>query len=274
MHTATGASDQVDGFPPGQVQTARTGSGAVPGAGRLAQPYEALVARNAELEQALAAEAQARQLAETREKLLRQVVHEQRSDLMNIALAVDLARKLPQNDTTVETIRQSIERIDQFLSDAIAQFLGPASTTVTALRPALEGALAMLADQMAHKHLTCDHQVPSDTVCVPLSPIECEQVIVNLLSNALKHAPAGTTITVATAVHADRVVLSIADQGPGIPQHLLAAIGDGRRTDPTLPGHGLGLRNVQALLQPVGGRLTWRNGEVGAVFAVTLPLSR
>jgi signal transduction histidine kinase len=238
----------------------------------LAQKNAALLEKNAALETALAAEAQARALAEERENLLRQIVHDQRTDLMNIAIAVDIARQLPGTETAFDAIQQSVERIERFLSEKTAQLKGLATTTTTEVGPLMSGLVARLREQFAAKHLQCDLVLPSAAVAVPLSEVACEQIAQNLLSNAMKHAPPGSVVTFAAETRGDRVILRVADEGPGIPEHLLPAIGDGHRADHDQPGSGLGLRNVRTLLEAAAGRLTWRNGTTGAVFEVDLPL--
>lgn len=237
----------------------------------LAQKNEALIQKNVELEQALAAEAEARSLAEEREKLLRQIVHDQRTDLMNIAIAADLAGRQPGSNTPMATIRQSVERIEQFLSEKMAKLRGAAVTAMTPVRPVLADVLARQDELLALRGLSIEASLPSAAVLVPLSEIELAQVVQNLLSNALKHAPHGSVVTCAANVAGDRLIIRVTDEGPGIPPHLLTVIGDGRRADPDQPGYGLGLRNVKALLEPIGGRLTWCNGHVGATFEVDMP---
>jgi signal transduction histidine kinase len=76
----------------------------------------------------------------------------------------------------------------------------------------------MLVESMAP--VVGDHQVVVDTspgVVAWVDPIAVERILANLLSNAGKYSPPGTTVTVTVARHGDRARLSVADQGPGIP---------------------------------------------------------
>ena len=102
------------------------------------------------------------------------------------------------------------------------------------------------------------------------------QVVLNLLDNAVKYTPAGSHIAVRAFSREDRVVVEVADDGPGIPDANKARVFemfyttasgsiDGRR------GLGLGLALCRAIVNAHGGELTVRdNAPRGTVFAFTL----
>lgn len=78
--------------------------------------------------------------------------------------------------------------------------------------------VSMLVESMAP--VVGDHQVVLDAspdVMAWADPIAVERILANLLSNAGKYSPPGTTVTVTVAEHGNRARLSVADQGPGIP---------------------------------------------------------
>ncbi|MDO5626835.1 MAG: HAMP domain-containing sensor histidine kinase [Mobilicoccus sp.] len=104
------------------------------------------------------------------------------------------------------------------------------------------------------------------------------QVVTNLVSNAVHHTPAGTSVTVRVGCDGDRCRVEVADNGPGIPedqqQHVFERF---YRTDPArgrrpVGGHGLGLAIVAAIVSAHGGRcgVTSTSGG-GATFIVDLP---
>jgi len=83
---------------------------------------------------------------------------------------------------------------------------------------ALTALVRQLADSMSP--LVADHDVVFDTaedVTAWADPIAVERILANLLSNAGKYSPAGTTVTVGVELIGDRARLRVADQGPGIP---------------------------------------------------------
>jgi len=105
------------------------------------------------------------------------------------------------------------------------------------------------------------------------------QVLVNLLSNAIKWGPSGGEILVTAAPRAGHVLVSVADQGPGIP-----AEGQGelfqrfahRLAENSRPAHGagLGLSVVKAIVEAQGGEVGACNrAEGGALFWFTVPVS-
>ncbi len=119
--------------------------------------------------------------------------------------------------------------------------------------------------------------LPPDLPLIPLDVLLIEQVLVNLLDNALKHTPPGTPIRLEAAQAGGAAVeVAVADQGPG-----LAPGDEGRVFDKFYRGGadrgrgnvGLGLAICKGMVEAHGGRI-WAESrpEGGAVFRFTLPL--
>ena len=103
-----------------------------------------------------------------------------------------------------------------------------------------------------------------------------ERVLYNLIENACKYTPAGSTITVAAEAAGGNLVVSVSDNGPGIPSGQEEAIFEkftrGTRESAT-PGVGLGLAISRAIVEAHGGRISASNGPAGgARLTFTLPL--
>jgi len=106
------------------------------------------------------------------------------------------------------------------------------------------------------------------------------QVLANYLSNALRHAPDGSAITVATSSVDDRAIVSVTDHGPGLaPEQLEAVFERFYRVDTARSraagGSGIGLAIVQALAGAMGGR-AWAESAgpgTGATFVLELPVA-
>lgn len=101
------------------------------------------------------------------------------------------------------------------------------------------------------------------------------QVVGNLLTNALKFVPPGGQVELGTQRAGDRVVLTVRDDGPGIPDdelpHVFERYFRGARA--RAGGSGIGLAVVAALVHAHGGTVTAANGPAGgAVFTVVLPV--
>ncbi len=131
-----------------------------------------------------------------------------------------------------------------------------------------------------------DHQwrldLPEQPVLVRGDDLRLHQVLANLLSNAARHTPAGTVVTVALQVRPagdgpDRAVLSVTDDGPGIPADLQATVferfvrGDGSRSR-AAGGSGLGLAIVQAVTAAHGGHVEVASQPGETRFTISLPV--
>jgi signal transduction histidine kinase len=122
-----------------------------------------------------------------------------------------------------------------------------------------------------------------DTPAVLFGAVDAEKlehVVLNLLSNAIKFVPDGGRVQLRLGVAGDEVVLSVEDDGPGVPVALRQAIFERfRRGDDAATGRvggtGLGLAIARELVECHGGRIQVGDAPSGgARFAVTLPLAQ
>ena len=108
-----------------------------------------------------------------------------------------------------------------------------------------------------------------------VDPRRLDVVFANLIGNALKHG--GSPVRVKVRQTEDTVVVEVSDSGPGIPEDVLPHVFDrfykADRGRARSEGSGLGLSIAMANAQIHGGTITAANGEVGAVFTLTLPLT-
>lgn len=122
--------------------------------------------------------------------------------------------------------------------------------------------------------LQCDPDVPR----APVDSLKVEQVLNNLISNAIHYAPKGTTITVRVRQQGDEVVISVQDQGPGIAReeigNLFRPFGRARTVSTGgEPSTGLGLAIARRIVEGHDGRI-WVESELGrgATFSVSFPV--
>jgi two-component system sensor histidine kinase KdpD len=119
-------------------------------------------------------------------------------------------------------------------------------------------------------------RIPDDLPLVPLDGVLVEQVLLNLLDNALRHTPPGTPIEISASLDANHVAVEVADRGPGLPPGDEARVFDRfYRGRPGAPerGVGLGLSVCRGIVEAHGGRIEAANRPGGgAVFRFTLPL--
>lgn len=142
------------------------------------------------------------------------------------------------------------------------------------VRHSVSSALAMMEPQLRRREIAIAASLPRDPVMIEADKIRLEQVLINLLRNALDatKATADPEVKVLVTV-GDDVVITVRDNGGGIedldslfePFYTTKAPGDGT---------GLGLAISSGIVNDLGGRLTARNGQTGgAVFEITLPLA-
>ena len=114
-----------------------------------------------------------------------------------------------------------------------------------------------------------------------MAHIDCtriSQVVSNLINNAAKYSPTGSTINVALSEGQGRVIISVADDGQGIEPELLPkmfeAFHDNRMRAPGTEGLGIGLWLSRQLVDMHGGLITVHSDGPGrgAEFRVKLPL--
>ncbi|WP_347659329.1 ATP-binding protein, partial [Comamonas thiooxydans] len=137
-------------------------------------------------------------------------------------------------------------------------------------------ALAQMRERLAAHALQTS--LPADLPLLQLDAVLMERVLVNLLDNAIKYTPEGTTITVAASVADGDCVLSVQDAGPGLPVHLSAEqlfepFTRGQ-AESAVFGMGLGLALAQRIVQAHGGRLRVAQADPGpgTIFSVHLPV--
>ena len=132
--------------------------------------------------------------------------------------------------------------------------------------------------QKLHPGVPVEVKLPDDFIVIPMDSMLIQQVLTNLLENAVNHAEGATRIRVEIAGQGDTVMIAVEDDGAGFPPELLPQLfdrkllpqprscADGRR------GLGLGLTLCSAIIKAHGGRMTAENRpEGGARVCLWLP---
>jgi two-component system OmpR family sensor kinase len=121
--------------------------------------------------------------------------------------------------------------------------------------------------------------LPEDSVIVPGEGARLTQVVVNLLGNARTHTPAGTTVTAGLATQGPDAVITVVDDGPGIPSALQPEVferfarGDSSRSR-AAGSTGLGLSIVAAVVAAHHGTVQVSSVPGRTIFTVSLPMQR
>jgi PAS domain S-box-containing protein len=146
-----------------------------------------------------------------------------------------------------------------------------------AAREVVNSVMAMVTPQVERKRLRLEHGTcPPDVVAIA-DRLKVEQIVLNLLTNAVKFTPEGGTISVFCGRDGRMVRIVVRDNGPGIPADKLEAIFDpfvqlGRTLTSTHEGAGLGLAISRDLARAMNGDVRVESVEgYGATFTLSLP---
>jgi two-component system sensor histidine kinase KdpD len=133
----------------------------------------------------------------------------------------------------------------------------------------------LLKGRVVHTHLP-----PNDLLLVELDYLEIDQVLTNLIENAVRYTPVESPIEVSAYIEGEQVVISVADRGPGIPPGDLERVFDkfyrvlhGQQPTGYPSGSGLGLAVCKGLVEAHGGRI-WAELREGGGLVVFVVLPR
>jgi len=122
-------------------------------------------------------------------------------------------------------------------------------------------------------HVTVTDEVPAGLPLVDADYSQIDQVVTNLLENAARHSPPGTTIEIGASAGPDAVEVWVADRGPGVDLGQRDELFEPFRRGPGSDSSGIGLAICRAIIDAHGGSIDVRNRpDGGAVFEFTLPV--
>jgi signal transduction histidine kinase len=182
----------------------------------------------------------------------------------------ETARKLEQY---LAVAKGEINRLDYI----VTQFLHAIRPTPPQLKPAslnevVDKTLELLRPELDNRGLTVKTKLASRLPLAPLDVTQMQQVLVNLVKNAMQAMTKGGTLTLQTGEGSDGVWLSVADTGGGIPQEQINRIFEPFFTTKK-KGSGLGLMIVQRIIRAHGGRIELESDlGRGTTFRIWLPL--
>ncbi len=145
-----------------------------------------------------------------------------------------------------------------------------------AIPAAVERAMAGIEPAAEAKRIRLAAEYPNGAATLRTDPVRLEQILLNLLSNAVRHSPEDETVAVRVEQTSSDMCFRVIDHGPGVPPEIQTRIFEPfERFDPHSGlGTGLGLPVSRGLAEVMGGRLAVDSAVgQGASFALTLPLS-
>jgi two-component system sensor histidine kinase KdpD len=241
------------------------------------------------LERALLAEAAERAQIEagterSRSALLTSVSHDLRTPLSTIggaaaALSLDGDRIPPEErQDLADLILQECRRLDHLIGNLLEitrlEHGGVRLSKEWLPIEEIVGAVLSRLESLTGG-IRIETDIPIDLPMVPMDGILVEQLLINLLENALRHAP-GTPVTLSAEAAPGAIRMEVRDQGPGIPaadRHRVFEKFHRRSGAPGDGGTGLGLAICKAIVEAHGGRIWVEEAPgSGASFRFTLPL--
>lgn len=228
-----------------------------------------------------------RDLARLRATFVAGVSHEMRTPLAQIRmfsdmLALDRVRNDEERQRALRIIGQESTRLSHLVDNVLQFHRGAGPATV---HPAAVLDLSAFVAEVASSFEPLAAARNVRLVCTPVAtrvPVKADhgalrQVVLNILDNAVKYGPAGQTVVLSITSDADYAVLTVDDQGSGIPAgdrtRMFEAFTRGRDTRGT-GGAGIGLAVVRDIVLAHGGRVALEDSPAGGTrVIVTLPLA-
>lgn len=223
-----------------------------------------------------------------KDELVSVVGHELRTPLTSIRgslglLEAGVAGELPQEAAEMVAIaRQNTERLSRLVDETLdleRLGAGRVDLEVRSVTPAeLLRSTAQVVQRVADDAgVTLIWDAPADLELY-VDPDRIVQALVNLIANAIKFSPRGASVRTIVKAHGSQVLISVRDEGRGIPLDQLETIFERfRQVDVSdhreKGGTGLGLPISRAIIEQHAGRI-WAESEpgAGATFRITLPL--
>lgn len=224
-----------------------------------------------------------------RAALLSSVSHDLRTPLTAIKAAASslLQEDVQWDDETRQGFAQSIEREADRLNRLVGNLLDMSRIEDGALKVEKEwySLATLIHDVLGRLWPLLEGRavrinLPGDLLLVELDYMQIDQVLTNLLENAVRYTPPESPIEVSAYINHEQVTISVADRGPGIPpadlEHVFDKFYRVLHSQPNTgypPGSGLGLAVCKGVVEAHGGRIWAERREGGGlVVFVMLPV--
>jgi signal transduction histidine kinase/CheY-like chemotaxis protein len=244
----------------------------------------ALRARRRQYESRAALDEQARGV-EHRDQFLAMLGHELRNPLSAIQLAAESARDQGEGRKLDEVVRRQTAHLARLVDDLLDVSRVTSGKLVLHRQPAdlrevVERGMASLEGEIRARRLSLELALPRGPIPVDIDLVRMEQVLVNLVTNAVKYTPVGGRLRVALAREAGCAVLEVSDSGAGLDRDMLDRIFDlfaqvGATLERSRGGLGIGLTLVRRILELHGGSVKAESPGLGkgSTFIARIPLA-
>lgn len=216
---------------------------------------------------------------EQRRSFLADVAHELRTPLSVIRGQTEAIADgmYPADPSHLAPILDATQTLDRLVEDLRTLVLTEAGNLIlnkepTDLDALVADSVESFQAQSAAASLTLNAEVAGDLRPVEIDPARIRSVIGNLLSNAIRHTPAGGSVTVGVSGSTDGAVVTVTDTGEGISAELLPNVFERFARGANSPGSGLGLAIAHGIVTAHGGKLEITSEQgAGTRVRMTLP---
>jgi len=215
-------------------------------------------------------------------RLLLDISHELRSPLARLGVAVELARSGEDREHMLDRIQKEADRLNELVAELL-------QVTRVESDPSMQKTDTvhldeLLADLVYDSLLEAKAKDCTLLLKAPASAIVSgdeeliRRALENVIRNAIRYAPRGTSVDIEMAKLHDATIISVRDYGPGVPEEALSRIFDPfYRVDSdrnrASGGLGLGLAIARRSVQLHKGKLTAQNARPGLLVTIELPIS-
>ncbi|MGD0614098.1 MAG: ATP-binding protein [Verrucomicrobiota bacterium] len=191
----------------------------------------------------------------------------------NLSVETDTAESAGKLDQYLKVAKGELNRLDYIVTQFL-QAIRPAAPQLKpgSLNEAMERTLDLLRPELENRGLNVKLKLAEPLPLAPIDAMQIQQVLVNLIKNAMQAMTKGGTLTLQTGERSDEAWLSVSDNGGGIPPEQISRIFEPFYTTKK-KGTGLGLMIVQRIVRAHDGRIDLEShvGR-GTTFRVWLPL--
>ena len=238
----------------------------------------------------VAARQQAEAAVVMRDQFLSIAAHELKTPLTSLIASIQLVQRRlrrsenvdDRTDRAITLVREQSQRLNRLVAtllDVARINMGLLSLELAPLDLGALTSRVVNEVSIAAEHRTIRISVPPEACVVQADDLRLEQVLVNLLQNALKYSPAGGDVDVIVQCAQPEARVVVRDTGIGIPAAALPHVFDrfyrvSEEVTRGIGGMGIGLSVVDEIVTLHGGTITVESTEgVGSIFTVSLPLS-
>ncbi len=207
------------------------------------------------------------------------VAHGLRNPLASLRAAAQVVRHHPTSPSSAEHLDAIIEEVDR-LDRRITHLLSfsrpaPFQRSIESVPRLVEGVMRVFAARLKERGIELHLDLPSDLPPIEVDPLQIEQALIEIISNAIDAMSQGGRLHLGASVDGRKdvnggLVLAISDTGSGIPEHVLPSVCEPFFTTRT-EGTGLGLAMAKRYVDQNGGQLEITSRTGGTTVRLRLP---